>query len=159
MSNLLLICKELLLLLLAGALLLCSCGENRALDRIKKSGTITVITRNNAHCYYTYRNQEMGFEYELAKAFADFLGVELEVRVFKSWNELLPSLDKEGGDFVAASVPPQGWKWQIFQTNTFLYSRWLLPTKTIYRSTALTTWRDRPSVSEGKPPTRKGWRN
>ena len=104
MSNLLLICKKLLLLLLAGTLLLSACGENRALDRIKKSGTITVITRNNAHCYYIYRNQEMGFEYELAKAFADYLGVELEVRVCKSWNELLPSLDKEGGDFVAASV-------------------------------------------------------
>ena len=104
MSNLLLIRKKLLLLLVAGALLLCACGENRALDRIKKSGAITVITRNNAHCYYIYRNQEMGFEYELAKAFADYLGVELEVKVCKSWNELLPSLDKEGGDFVAASV-------------------------------------------------------
>ena len=104
MSNLLLICKKLLLLLLAGALLLCACGENRALDRIKKSGTITVITLNNAHCYYLYRDQEMGFEFELAKAFADYLGVELDVKACKSWNELLPSLDKKGGDFVAASV-------------------------------------------------------
>ncbi len=104
MSNLLLIRKKLLLLLLAGALLLCACGENRALDRIKKSGTITVITRNNAHCYYIYRNQGMGFEYDLAKAFADFLGLELKVKVCKSWNKLLPSLDEEEGDFVASSV-------------------------------------------------------
>jgi len=83
---------------------LCACGENRALDRIKKSGTITVITRNNAHCYYIYRDQDMGFEYDLAKAFVDFLGLELEVKVCKSWNKLLPSLDEEEGDFVAASV-------------------------------------------------------
>lgn len=99
----LLIRKKLFLLILAGALL-CACGENRAVDRIQKIGTITVITRNNAHCYYTYRNQEMGFEYELAQAFADYLGVRLEVKVCKSWNELLPSLDEEKGDFVAASM-------------------------------------------------------
>jgi membrane-bound lytic murein transglycosylase MltF len=67
MSNLLLIYKRLLLLLVAGPLVWCACGENRALDRLKESGTITVLTRNNAHCYYVYRGQEMGFEYELAK--------------------------------------------------------------------------------------------
>jgi membrane-bound lytic murein transglycosylase F len=95
--------KKLFLLLLVGALL-CACSENRAMDRIKKSGTITVITRNNAHCYYTYRDQEMGFEFELAKAFADYLGVGIEVKVCESWGELLPSLDQETGDFVAASM-------------------------------------------------------
>ncbi len=83
---------------------MCACRENRALDRIKKTGTITVITRNNAHCYYTYRDQEMGFEFELAKAFADYLGVGLKVKVCKSWGELLLSLDKARGDFVAASM-------------------------------------------------------
>ncbi len=83
---------------------MCACRENRALDRIKKTGTITVITRNNAHCYYTYRDQEMGFEFELAKAFADYLGVGLKVKVCKSWGELLLSLDKARSDFVAASM-------------------------------------------------------
>ncbi|NVM56549.1 MAG: membrane-bound lytic murein transglycosylase MltF [Desulfobacterales bacterium] len=96
--------KKLLALLLVGCLFLGSSGENRALERILKSGTITVLTRNNAHCYYTYREQEMGFEYDLAKAFAEFLGVELKVKVSESWDGLLPSLDNGGGDFVAASM-------------------------------------------------------
>lgn len=96
--------KKLLALLLVGCLFLGSSGENRALERIQKSGTITVLTRNNAHCYYTYREQEMGFEYDLAKAFAEFLGVELKVKVSESWDGLLPSLDNGGGDFVAASM-------------------------------------------------------
>ncbi len=100
----LLIRKRPLLLLLAGALLLCSCGENRALDRINKSDTIRVITHNNAHCYYIYRDQEMGFEFELAKAFADHLEVQLEVIVSKSWGELLPSLHNKKADVVAASL-------------------------------------------------------
>jgi membrane-bound lytic murein transglycosylase F len=46
----------------------------------------------------------MGFEFELAKAFADHLGVGLKVKVCNSWGELLPSLDEETGDFVAASL-------------------------------------------------------
>ncbi|MBW2020947.1 MAG: membrane-bound lytic murein transglycosylase MltF [Deltaproteobacteria bacterium] len=97
--------KKWLLLFLAGVFSLCACGgENRALDRIKKSGTITAITHNNAHCYYIYQDQHMGFEYDLAKAFADYLGVKLKVKVCKSRHELLPALAKGEGDFVAASM-------------------------------------------------------
>ena len=99
-----LIRKKLLVLLLAGSLLLCACGKNKALERIRKSGTITVITHNNAHCYYTYRDQDMGFEYDLAKAFADFLGVELKVKVSESWDQVLLSLCKGVGEVVAAST-------------------------------------------------------
>jgi membrane-bound lytic murein transglycosylase F len=86
--------------------LLCTsaCSRNEAWKRIQETGTITVITRNNAHCYYTYRDQDMGFEYDLAKAFADFLGVKLKVKVAESWDDLLPSLEEGVGDFVAASM-------------------------------------------------------
>jgi len=86
--------------------LLCAfaCSRNEATKRIEETGTITVITRNNAHCYYTYRGQDMGFEYDLAKAFADFLGVELKVKVAASWDDLLPSLERGEGEFVAASM-------------------------------------------------------
>ncbi len=96
--------KRLLALFFVGLFCLGACSKNRALERIQESGTITVITRNNAHCYYTYRDQDMGFEYDLAKAFADFLGVELKVKVSESWDQLLPSLDKGDGEFVAASL-------------------------------------------------------
>jgi membrane-bound lytic murein transglycosylase F len=104
MTNPPLIRKRRLLLILIGVLVWCACGQNRTLDRIKESGTITLITRNNAHCYYIYRGQEMGFEYELAKGYADFLGLGLSVKVCKSWSELLAALDKGEGDFVAAGV-------------------------------------------------------
>jgi membrane-bound lytic murein transglycosylase F len=90
--------------LLLVAIILCACGQNNALEEIQKAGAITVITRNNAHCYYTYRDQPMGFEYDLAKAFADFLGVELKINVAESWNDMLPLLDRKRGDFVASSM-------------------------------------------------------
>jgi membrane-bound lytic murein transglycosylase F len=63
-----------------------------------------VITRNNAHCYYRYRDQDLGFEYDLVKAFADFLGVELKLKVAESWNGWVPLLNNGGGDLVAASM-------------------------------------------------------
>lgn len=95
-----------LILSLTVMLFTASCGKQDAkdaLDRIESSGKITVLTRNNAHCYYTYRERPMGFEYDLAKAFSQFLGVELEVRT-PTWEGLIKELDKETGDFVAAGM-------------------------------------------------------
>ena len=82
---------------------LTSCGKGKALDRIEKAGEITVLTRNNAHCYYIYRDSPMGFEYEVAKAFSEYLGVELKV-VTPRWGRLVDALNSESGDFIAASM-------------------------------------------------------
>jgi len=73
------------------------------LSRIKESGHIIVITRNNAHCWYTYRGKSMGFEYDLAKAFADYLEVDLEVKT-TPWVDMIDALNKGEGDFIAASL-------------------------------------------------------
>ena len=95
--------KPVLLLALLTMPLLMSCKGKDALDRIERSGEITLLTRNNAHCYYTYRDNPMGFEYDLAKAFTKYLGVRLKV-VTTSWEGLLESLDSGEGDFVGASL-------------------------------------------------------
>ncbi len=89
---------------LIACLFLHACGQNKALEEIQRSGTITMITQNNAHCFYIYRNQKMGFEYDLARAFADFLDVELDVKVAESWNDMLTLLNRKTGHFVAASM-------------------------------------------------------
>jgi membrane-bound lytic murein transglycosylase F len=80
-----------------------SCGRQDALEAILESGEITVLTRNNAHCYYIYRDNPMGFEYDLAKAFSDYLGVKLNV-VTPEWDGLIDALSKGKGDFIAASM-------------------------------------------------------
>jgi len=74
-----------------------------SLERIREKGEITVLTRNNGHCYYNYQDKPMGFEYDLAKAFADHLGVELEVRT-TDWQDLFVDLRSGKGDFIAASL-------------------------------------------------------
>jgi membrane-bound lytic murein transglycosylase F len=46
----------------------------------------------------------MGFEYELAKEFADYLGVKLDVRITEDWEEMIPILMNGTGTFIAAGM-------------------------------------------------------
>lgn len=82
-------------------------GEYRfvTLQKILKTGKITVVTRNSADCYYLYRDQPMGFEYELAQAFAADLGVRLEVKVVDRWNDMIRAIYNGSAAFIAASEP------------------------------------------------------
>lgn len=73
------------------------------LKQIQKRGTIRMITTNNATSYYTYRDSPMGFEYDLAKAFADYLGVTLEV-IVPEWDKMFELLNSGQGDFIAAGI-------------------------------------------------------
>lgn len=83
--------------------LLASCDRDNALEQIRQSGKVTVLTRNNAHCYYTYRDKPMGFEYDLATLFSKRLQVELQV-VTPGWGELYDAVKDQKGDFIAASM-------------------------------------------------------
>jgi len=74
------------------------------LDRILRTGKITVLTRNNANCYYLYRGQPMGFEYDLAKAFADHLGVLLELKIAEKWEGMIPDIQTGEADMIAADL-------------------------------------------------------
>ena len=73
------------------------------LDRIKKQGKITMITDNSAVSYYIYRDSPMGFEYELAKEFARYLDVDLEI-VTPGWGSMFESLNQGKGDFIASGL-------------------------------------------------------
>lgn len=74
------------------------------LEEILDQGKITLITQNNAHCYYLYKGQEMGFEYDLAKAFADYLGVAMDVEIGDTWEDMTPLLNKNPRSFIASSM-------------------------------------------------------
>lgn len=89
--------------LLMGLFIISACGEQNALEKIKETGTIKMLTRNNAHCYYTYRDKPCGFEYELAKTFSEALGVALEVKT-PTWKGLNQALNSDEGDFIAANL-------------------------------------------------------
>lgn len=79
-------------------------SEYVGLDQVIESKELVVITRNNAHCYYLYREQPQGFEYDLARAFANYLGVRLRVQIGGQWEAMIPALLQGKGALVAASL-------------------------------------------------------
>ncbi len=74
------------------------------LDTIRKKKVLRVLTRNNSSNYFISNGQERGFQYELAKAFADELGVRLAVIVPASRSELEAALLEGEGDLIAAGT-------------------------------------------------------
>ncbi|WP_426417148.1 membrane-bound lytic murein transglycosylase MltF [Aestuariirhabdus sp. LZHN29] len=73
-------------------LLLGGCDKPSQLAQLKQQNTLLMLTRNTPTTYFNDRDEPSGFEYELARRFADELGVELEVRVINSIDILLQTL-------------------------------------------------------------------
>lgn len=74
------------------------------LEAIKKRGVLRVLTRNSATTYFLWRGEFLGFEYELARHFAEQHGLRLEMVVPPSRDLLLPWLKQGKGDIIAASI-------------------------------------------------------
>ena len=60
------------------------------LERIQAQNELIVITRNNATTYYIGPDGPTGFEYELARRFADYLNVELRIVIPPNFKDILP---------------------------------------------------------------------
>ncbi|GHF96039.1 membrane-bound lytic murein transglycosylase MltF [Thalassotalea marina] len=83
----------------------CKQTENsQGLARIKERGFVTVGTLYGLTSYYIDAQGETGFEYELAKAYADYLGVNLKVVASYSIEELFNQLESGKVDFLAAGL-------------------------------------------------------
>ena len=74
------------------------------LEQILTAREITLITRNTAQSYYLYRDQAMGFEYDLANEFADYIGVRLTVRLADNWQGMFSRLEETPAGFIAAGM-------------------------------------------------------
>ena len=77
----------------------------RPLDAALESGEIVMITRTAPTTFYRYRDRPMGFEYELGRAFADYLGVGLKVEVADGWPEMKRRLAEIPAAFLAPGLP------------------------------------------------------
>jgi peptidoglycan lytic transglycosylase F len=75
------------------------------LEAIKARGELIVITRNNSICYYQGPQGPTGFEYDLAKAFADHLGVALRPLVIEDEADMITALRNGQADLIAAGIP------------------------------------------------------
>ncbi len=76
---------------------------HNSLEKIKQSGKIRLITNMGETTYHLYNNTPMGFEYDLASKYAQFLNVDLDV-ITPGWNDMFNYLETGKGDFIAASL-------------------------------------------------------
>lgn len=74
------------------------------LETIRKHGTLTVLTRNTSTTYYEAQDGLAGFEHDLAVAFAEYLGVEIQFKVLDSVSEVLQAMKAGEGDIAAAGL-------------------------------------------------------
>ena len=75
-------------------------------DGIVKRRVLRVVMPNNAASYFLHRGELQGFEYELAKAFADANGLRLEVLVPENHEQLLGWLIDGRADIAAGFLDP-----------------------------------------------------
>ncbi len=76
-------------------------------EQIKAKGELTIITLNSSTSYFIYKEEPMGYDYDLAQDFCDHYGLKLNVKVAESATKLLEMLGKGEGDLVAFAVPIQ----------------------------------------------------
>jgi membrane-bound lytic murein transglycosylase F len=106
------------------------------LDSIKRRGSLIMLTENSASTYFLYRNQQSGFDYELALAFAKHLGVRLEVKLIDDVDRMFEMLRNGNADLVASNltITPHrsdsvSFSKPLYQTRQVLVQRKIEPTE------------------------------
>lgn len=85
--------------------LLGSCApETSLIDQIRSLGELRVVTQNGPTTYYYGANERRGIEFDLAEAFADHLGVRLNVTVADQLANVVPSVSKLDAHVAAAGL-------------------------------------------------------
>ena len=115
-----------ILLLFSFSLFSCSGGETNQSDEevlnlqatdsvvgidvneIIQRGKLIAITNNTPTSYFIYRGRPMGYQYDLLKRFADFLNVELEIKIVASIPDAIDSLKQHKADIVASGLTVLG---------------------------------------------------
>jgi len=78
--------------------------QKPALQHIQDAGVLHVLTRNAATTYFTGPNGPEGLEYDLVKAFADYLGVSLKISTEDNLKTMLSKVQGNEVDFAAAGL-------------------------------------------------------
>ncbi|WP_245740463.1 membrane-bound lytic murein transglycosylase MltF [Ectothiorhodospira marina] len=74
------------------------------LERVRAKGELVVATRIGNTTYQPWGNGTSGFEYDLASAFAEHLGVELRILVPDRFEAILPLVSAGRADMAAAGI-------------------------------------------------------
>ncbi|MDX1824732.1 MAG: membrane-bound lytic murein transglycosylase MltF [Thiohalomonadales bacterium] len=101
--------KNVFSILLLGAaavvLVLNACApQKNLLEQVKDRGELRVLTRNSATTYYIGPHGPTGPEYDLVKAFAEYLGVSVKLEVEDNLQKILHKIAEGDADIAAAGL-------------------------------------------------------
>lgn len=74
-------------------------------DQLKAKGELTIITLYSSTSYFIYKDEPMGYDYDLAQDFCNDHGLKLNVKVAENVNRLVEMLKNGEGDLVAYELP------------------------------------------------------
>ena len=95
--------RFLLIIMLAGLIGTCSSPPS-ILEQVLETGELRVVTRDSPTAYTITPDGPSGPEYDLVKAFADQLGVELVIETVASVSEIVPKLLSGDAHMAAAGL-------------------------------------------------------
>ena len=95
---------SLLLAMLCLPFILSASHTPTALETVLASGELRIISRNGPTTYYEGRQGLDGYEYTLAKAFADHLGVKLSITEEENFGNIFHTVGSDAGHMAAAGL-------------------------------------------------------
>ena len=75
------------------------------LSEIRRQGVLRLVTRNNAATFFLWRGEQVGFEYELLREFAERQDLHVEVIIAPQHASLFDMLERGAADIAAAALP------------------------------------------------------
>ena len=81
-----------------------SAQKSLTLLKIAESGKLTAFIDYNSVDYFIYRGRPMGYQYEILRDFADYLGVKLELIVENNARNAIRRLQEGEGDLIASEL-------------------------------------------------------
>lgn len=97
----------------------CTLFHQNQLETVLRNGELTVLTYVGATTYYETPEGPAGFEYDLAKAFADYLNVDLRIVIAPRFADLMPRLANGEADFAAGLTITNARRNQVRFTNPY----------------------------------------
>jgi membrane-bound lytic murein transglycosylase F len=106
-------------------------SDSRDLKEITKSDTLRVATMYGATSYFLFRDELMGFDYEMVENLSNYLHLNLEINIATSENEMAQWLQDNKVDLIAYNITetkelknnftfvlPQSESYQVLVQNT-----------------------------------------
>lgn len=97
-------------------------GAQNRTEQIKSRGVLRVSTLASPLTYYSVNSAPAGMDYELAKRFADYLNVRLQITVRQNLSELFNDLADDKADMLAAGLIYNSERQSHFRTGPAYYS-------------------------------------